>query len=120
MDDRSSPETAFIKEARAVLLRRREELAERVRRTESDLHREHEPWAADFADQAIQRQNEDVLREIDATAQAQLREVNQALERLQSGQYLMCSRCGAAIGEARLRVIPETTMCARCAAERSH
>lgn len=120
MDDRSNAESALIKDARAVLLRRREELAERVRRTESDLHREHEPWAADFADQAIQRQNEDVLREIDATALAQLREINQALERLQAGQYLMCSRCGAEIGEARLRVIPETQMCARCAADQPH
>jgi DnaK suppressor protein len=119
MDDRSSPPPSFLKEAHGVLMRRRDELAERTRRVDSDLHREHEPLVADFADQAIQRENEDVLREIGATSRAQLRQVNQALERLQSGQYLNCSHCGGDIGEARLRAIPETTLCAACAMRQS-
>lgn len=115
MDDRSKPNSDFIIDARGVLLRRREELADRVLRTERDLHREHEPLVADFADQAIQRGNEDVLREIGAAARSQLSQVNHALERLDAGQYLICARCGTAIDEARLSAVPETEVCAGCA-----
>jgi DnaK suppressor protein len=42
-------------------------------------------------------------------------ELNQALERLQSGQYTVCSICGEEIEEARLELLPTTTVCSRCA-----
>jgi DnaK suppressor protein len=120
MDDRSmmdsaSMDASFMEQARRRLLARRDELAQRAHRTETDLHREHEPLVADFADQAIQRSNEDVLREIGASAREQLRQVNRALDRIESGAYLHCARCGAVIGEERLQVVPEAELCAACA-----
>lgn len=115
MMDSASKEAGFTEQARRRLLARRDELAHRARRTEADLHREHEPLVADFADQAIQRSNEDVLREIGASAREQLRQVNRALDRIESGAYLHCARCGAVIGEERLEIVPEAELCAECA-----
>lgn len=115
MDERSLKDDIWLREAEQILLARRAELAQRVGRTEVDLHHVHEPLVADFADQASQRANEDVLREIGASARDQLRHVNRALERLAKGEYLYCVRCGVEIGHDRLRAIPEADLCASCA-----
>ncbi len=37
-----------------------------------------------------------------------------ALERLRSGEYGTCQRCGGPIAAARLRAIPEATTCVTC------
>ncbi len=44
----------------------------------------------------------------------------EALERLRTGEYGTCQACGEPIAPARLRAIPEVTMCVACqdAAER--
>ncbi len=116
MDERSLKDHVWLSETRQILLARRAELAQRVGRTEVDLHHVHEPLVADFADQATQRANEDVLREIGASARDQLSHVNRALERLAKGEYPYCVRCGVEIGHDRLSAIPEADLCARCAA----
>jgi RNA polymerase-binding protein DksA len=46
-----------------------------------------------------------------------LEQVEQALERLEAGQYGLCQRCGAAIDPQRLRAIPYASNCVRCAGE---
>jgi len=38
-----------------------------------------------------------------------------ALDRLDQGGYGMCVRCGNAIGEERLELLPDTVLCASCA-----
>ena len=38
----------------------------------------------------------------------------EALHRLRNGSYGTCSECGEPIAPARLRAIPEATMCVRC------
>lgn len=115
MDERSLKDDIWLSEAEQILRARRAELAQRVGRTEVDLHHVHEPLVADFADQATQRANEDVLREIGASARDQLSHVNRALERLAKGEYPYCVRCGVEIGHDRLRAIPEADLCASCA-----
>lgn len=104
-----------IEEARRRLLKRREDLAGRIIRAEEDLRHEEQPLSADFADQAVQRGNDDVLRGIDAEARGSLRQVNRALERLGRGEYFDCVACGRAIEPARHEAVPEAERCAACA-----
>ena len=42
-------------------------------------------------------------------------ELNQALRRLETGQYTVCSTCSEEIEEERLELLPATTSCSRCA-----
>jgi DnaK suppressor protein len=42
------------------------------------------------------------------------RKLNQALERLQDGEYGRCEECDELIAPARLRAMPEVTTCVRC------
>ena len=43
-----------------------------------------------------------------------LREVEDALDRLEAGTYGICEDCGAAINLERLKVLPFTTCCVQC------
>jgi DnaK suppressor protein len=47
-----------------------------------------------------------------------IRRIDQAIERLDSGTYGLCSRCGDPIGEARLRALPFAVCCRHCEATR--
>lgn len=47
-----------------------------------------------------------------------LRQVNNALERVEAGKYGICEFCGQEIPEARLTVYPEATACVKCEEQR--
>lgn len=46
--------------------------------------------------------------------QTELAATNQALERIESGDYGYCQECGDTIGVARLEVLPEAHLCVSC------
>lgn len=63
---------------------------------------------ADTASETYERELDEGLEE---DAQAQLREVEAALGRLEAGEYGTCSACGKAIPVERLEAVPWTTLC---------
>ena len=100
---------------RKRLLARREELARRAAEAGADLRRENEPLSADFSEQAVQRENDDVLRGLGDAARGELASINRALARIDSSDYLTCAVCGAEINPRRLEAVPYTDRCTRCA-----
>jgi DnaK suppressor protein len=42
-------------------------------------------------------------------------QLEDALERLSNGDYGMCESCGQPIDPGRMEVLPQTTLCIRCA-----
>ncbi len=92
-------------------LRLREHL-ERIRRDRS--HAEN-PLDPDFAEQAVQRQNDEVLDQIERAVGVELRQIEHALEQISLGQGENCEACGAPIGPPRLTALPFATQCAVCA-----
>ena len=71
--------------------------------------------SSDFAEQATERENDDVLEEIARETQISIHHLKAALQRLNEGTYGICVSCGEDISAARLRVIPEATLCVDCA-----
>ncbi|QSQ28522.1 TraR/DksA C4-type zinc finger protein [Pyxidicoccus parkwayensis] len=49
------------------------------------------------------------LRELD--------DIEEALARIDEGEFGRCARCGGAIGRHRLRAVPEARHCITCSAE---
>ncbi|MBX7237400.1 MAG: TraR/DksA C4-type zinc finger protein [Caldilineales bacterium] len=47
--------------------------------------------------------------------EAQIKSLQQALERAQSGAYGLCQNCGKEIEPERLEILPSATTCADCA-----
>lgn len=86
--------------------------AEAIRR---DLQRSHSP---DFAEQAVQRQNDEVLEGLLQEAEAGELAVRHAQQRLEDGRYGQCLGCGEAIQIPRLQAMPTAGLCLECAAER--
>ena len=77
-----------------------------------DLARSH---SADFAEQAQQRQNDEVLEALLAEAEAGMRQVELAQRRLAEGRYGVCQCCAEAINPARLEAMPAAEHCLNCA-----
>lgn len=48
-----------------------------------------------------------------------LKDVNNAIEKIENGTYGMCETCGKSIDIDRLEVIPYTTICAECSDKKS-
>src|SRR5215472_9621491 len=103
------------KAVRDQLLKRREELRQRASEASADLRHEADPLSADFAGQVTQPENDDGLRAISHSAQAELQQVEAALRRLASGRYTTCSVCGEDIEPERLAAVPYTDRCRSCA-----
>jgi RNA polymerase-binding transcription factor len=52
---------------------------------------------------------------LDERGQIALRQIDDALERIESGTFGECERCGNDIGPHRLRAIPTAALCIECA-----
>ena len=53
-------------------------------------------------------------------AQLELDDVNAALQRLDSGRFGDCERCGEAIALARLQALPQARLCLACQSAAEH
>lgn len=73
------------------------------------------PHSQDFAEQAQERENDEVLDSIGNSSLDQLFSVRKALQRYADGEYGICSNCGAKISKERLEALPDTELCIECA-----
>jgi DnaK suppressor protein len=103
-----------LRDARQRLLARAGDLRERIRRVQADLGRAREPLPRDSADAAIVMENDEVLRALETTATSEIRHIEHALERLDTGGFGVCERCGGDIGPSRLEIVPYATRCGDC------
>lgn len=93
---------------------RHAELTDRLERLVRDAQRASGPLAADFAEQAAQRENDDVVDRLREVTTADLHAVSTALARLEKGSYGTCAKCGKRIDAARLAALPATVHCVDC------
>ena len=100
-------------EAKDVLASKKIELTKRVDAISKDLQKAH---SADWAEQATERENDEVLQELANEAKADLRLINSALQRIEEGEYGQCTACNKDINVKRLAAFPEADKCIECAA----
>lgn len=87
-------------------------LEQRLASIKRDVSRSH---SIDSAEQAQERENDEVEEAIGVETEQLLRDVRAALARLDEGLYGICERCGDDIAPGRLEVLPETVLCVKCA-----
>jgi len=102
-------------DAKQLLEQRRSELQERRERIERHTRHRDEPLPPDFAEQAVELENGETLVALDREVNAELREIERALRRIQDGSYGECTACGETIDAGRLRVLPTASLCIDCA-----
>jgi DnaK suppressor protein len=69
---------------------------------------------ADIADDAVQSYDRQLVIGLGEKDLKKLRLVEEAIERLDNGEYGVCSDCGALIPEGRLKVVPFASHCVDC------
>lgn len=87
-------------------------LQARLASIKKDVTREH---SGDSAEQAQERENDEVVDAIGNETAQSIKGVTAALERIADGSYGICENCGDQIGQARLEIVPEATRCVACA-----
>lgn len=88
------------------------ELEQRLAHVKKDMSKSH---SADSSEQAVERENDEVLEGIGQETQAAIQDIRAALARISEGNYGSCSKCGEAINPERLEALPETVHCVSCA-----
>jgi len=101
-----------MEDTRSRLLARRDELQQRIGKTQAEERRE----TAGDNDSNAQLWEESEIRDgLDDEAVGELRQVNRALERLNAGTYGICTGCEEPIDARRLEALPYAELCIACA-----
>ena len=101
-----------MSDPREQLLARKAELLAELDHIEKDL--DEEP-PKDWEDRASERQGDEVLEALGEHDLEELRGIEAALLRLDTGDYGVCVTCGNDISAERLAVLPATPFCKTCA-----
>lgn len=116
MKDRTRAEmVTFLEEERERLLGEIAEYEREGQETLSDVSGEN-----NYRDHMADQGSATFARELDMTLEENAREalslVDRALERIESGEYGKCKRCGAEIPIERLKAVPTADLCVTCKA----
>ena len=103
-----------ITNVEAALRERLAQLEARLAHVTKDMSSSH---SADSGEQAVERENDEVLEGIGHEAQASIEHIRAALARIEAGTYGVCASCGEAINPARLEAVPEAVVCVSCAVD---
>ena len=103
-----------VDDIRKKLIAQRRELFREVAKTEEDLR-----WLqSDIESEVEERGQEEtmvrLLDRLDGREKAEIEAIDRALFKLGSEQYGRCERCGKAIPQSRLDVVPAAAMCMAC------
>lgn len=101
-----------LKEFREILLARKEQLMEEMEMAVKNF-RDNDNYA-DPVDQAAQEEKFNLELRTRDRERKLIKKIDEALERINNGEYGYCLDCGAEIGVARLRVRPTATQCIEC------
>lgn len=104
-------------EIRGNLLDMLEELNDRLGKITDDVKHVAEPPEKDSEEQAIQAENYEVLDFLGNRARSEIAQIKDAIARIDSGHYGICQSCGEPIAEARLKVLPYSDLCIKCASQ---
>jgi len=99
-------------ELKLELEQRLSELQSRLSSIKRDVTRSH---SGDSAEQAQERENDEVVDAIGNETAQSIRVIQAALARIDDGTYGLCENCGKDIAPARLSAVPEATRCVNCA-----
>jgi DnaK suppressor protein len=84
----------------------------RMQSIRKELTRE---YSDDSAEQAQERENDEVIDEIGNETATSYKLIRAALDRMEVGTYGQCESCSEDIGIERLQVVPEASRCVNCA-----
>ncbi|CAG7856859.1 hypothetical protein MCAMS1_01510 [biofilm metagenome] len=104
-------------EVRSHLIDMLEELDERLSKITADVKHETVELEKDWEEMAIQSENDEVIDYLGNAARMERDRVKEAIARIDKGEYGICELCGEPIKEERLKAVPYSSMCVKCASQ---
>jgi len=104
-------------EVRSNLIAMLEELNLRLSRITNNVKHADVPLEKDFAEQATQNENDEVMDYLGNSARTEIEMIKQAIARIDNGQYGICQVCGEPISKERLEALPYSNLCIKCASK---
>jgi len=101
---------------REMLKERRQDIFQ-LRDTLDDSWKGLQEKEVEFEETATKRQMSLGLEKLEERQKRQIEAIDEALRRMESGEYGLCRSCSTYIAPERLEAIPWTPVCARCAGE---
>ena len=105
----------ILNRMKTKLLQRLDELESRVIEIDNDVSHKNQPLSSDWSEQAVEREEDEVLEALGNASLNEIASVKHALERIEQGTYLQCENCGEDIPEERLELLNFTDLCTPCA-----
>jgi DnaK suppressor protein len=96
------------------LLEKRSELLSRVQTARSSEAEGNDLDAPDLGDRALSTVSRDLLFQLTAGERDILRRIDDAVIRIDAGQYGVCINCGNKVQLARLEAVPWARHCIQC------
>ncbi len=103
-----------IERLKEILLEKREEIIGGVRQIRASSQEIGQDGIQDMADEASNLYNRDILMSLNESQRKMLREVDEALDRIEEGTYGICDSCEKPIGLKRLQIKPFAMYCVQC------
>jgi len=88
------------------------ELEQRLDNLQKDINKPH---SRDSGEQAVERENDEVVMGLRDETKLELAQINTALKKIQLGTYGQCEQCGKTIKPQRLAALPYSLLCVECA-----
>nr|HUM34704.1 TraR/DksA family transcriptional regulator [Candidatus Saccharicenans sp.] len=101
-------------EFRKLLLERKNSIIRKLSQFYHESKEIETDTALDVADKAETSYTKEFLLGLTDSEREQLQLIDQALERLEKGEYGLCQVCHQEIGKKRLQIIPWTPYCINC------
>ena len=92
----------------------RSELLGGVEKLNQSVKERESGQIADISDDAARTYNRQLEGEIGEQEWKKLKQVDLAIEKINDGEYGICTQCESTIPEARLEVVPFTEHCTQC------
>jgi RNA polymerase-binding protein DksA len=109
-----------IAEFRRMLLQQRRGLFDEVSSMEINLQQISEDREPELEEAAQGERAARLLDRLDARGKTELGQIDEALRRIQAGEYGRCVGCARPIALERLQALPATPYCRECAEEAEH
>ena len=104
----------ILKKLKSLLLNRHREMLEQVAHLDYE-RKELEEHSIEPIDSAQKENLAQLIRKLDERGKEEIGEIELAITKMSSGPYGICELCGKSILIKRLKVLPATRLCRKCA-----
>lgn len=103
-----------MEEIKAMLLQEKENLIQEILKSQEQII-EHE--IGDEIDNSVEEQERKLAMLLQDRERDKLEKIEEAIKRIEEGDYGECEECGEPISEKRLMIVPFARMCINCQQE---